>query len=128
MNIDRAISLILSNAKDADSALLAYCEAERISLAALCNELALAIAAQFLGKQVDFDFGDDVMNHLMGFMTSTFFLSRNENTVPEPAWSVYLAFDRGEYWSEKTDRPDETPSEKYTRPMLESLVASHSKA
>ncbi len=125
MNVEHAINLIRTNAKDCDLAVLAYCESERLSLKVFCNQVALAVAAAFLANRIDYDYGDDVMNYLMGFMTSEFFLRRNENTVPEPAWSICHAFDRGEYWMKNVDLPSEVPSEKYTRPALTKLLSGH---
>lgn len=124
MNIEHAISLIRTDAKDANLAVLAYCESEHLSLNDFCNQLARAIAQAFLENRIDYDLGDEVMNYLMGFMTSEFFFSRNENTVPDPAWSIFLAFDRGEYRNEKFDAQEDVPSEKYTRPWLTQLLAN----
>ncbi|ALI04870.1 hypothetical protein C1Y08_05435 [Pseudomonas sp. FW306-02-F02-AA] len=37
--------------------------------------------------------------------------------LPEPAFSLYHAFDQGE-WIRSNDTPGTDPSEKYTKPMV----------
>ena len=41
--------------------------------------------------------------------------------VPEFAWSVYSAFDEGEFYHDNDSR-DIDPSEKYTRPWIEKIL------
>ena len=106
-----------------DAAILDCCKADGITLEDFCNQFAKAVAADFLSDQIDYDYGDQVMNFLFSFMTDPLYQSRH-SVLPEPAWSIYLAFDRGEYRNKECDRMSDIPSEKYTRPELARILTA----
>lgn len=103
--------------------IMAFCEAFTVTPERFCNLFAKAVAIDFLAGQTDFDQGDQAMNFLFVFMTNPLYQSQH-GTLPEPAWSIYLAFDRGEYLHPEHDQPSDIPSEKYTRPELVKLLAA----
>lgn len=43
--------------------------------------------------------------------------------MPEPFWSVFLAFDSGEFYRE--GKRDEDPVEIYTRPTIAKIIADN---
>lgn len=92
-------------------------EGMQIDRRALFNQVAMAVARLFIEGQRDFHYGDAVMNTLFSDMVD---LSLNAD-MPEPAFSIYLAFDAGEY-RHPGDGQDERPWEKWTRPALERIL------
>lgn len=77
------------------------------------NALALRIAGLFMNDSMSFEAADAAMNHL-----NTIWLDDAIKTdFPEPAYSVCLAFDAGEYSLDDND-----PVELYTRPELRRLL------
>lgn len=60
------------------------------------------------------------MNNLYNFWVSSddYF---KEHKFPDTAWKCFDAFDSGEYYRENDDRSIDL-SEKYTRPLIESLL------
>lgn len=85
----------------------------------LLNQVALAVALRFTSNSRDFEFCDDVMNGLIGAIVD---LSLRGH-MPEPAFSIYQAFDAGEYCHHGDPR-EVCPWEKYTRPELERILAA----
>jgi hypothetical protein len=87
-----------------------FCAAEGIEVSDLCNRVALIVAERFQGGVLSYEDGDGVMN--------AFFALIVENQTVEPAWSIYLAFDEGEY-----DHADSTdPVESFTRPQIRKIL------
>ncbi|AXK57459.1 hypothetical protein DWF74_01965 [Pseudomonas protegens] len=89
----------------------------QIDRCALFNQVAMAVARLFIEGRRDFHYGDAVMNTLFSDIVD---LSLNAD-MPEPAFSIYLAFDAGEY-RHPGDGQDELPWEKWTRPALERIL------
>lgn len=89
----------------------------QIDRCALFNQVAMAVARLFIEGRRDFHYGDAVMNTLFSDMVD---LSLHAD-MPEPAFSIYLAFDAGEY-RHPGDGQDELPWEKWTRPALERIL------
>jgi hypothetical protein len=92
---------------------------ERVGLPSdiLYDALALRLALGFHSNALDFGFCDQVVNELHGVI-----MLRNEGR-PELFWSVFLAFDAGEYYH-NGDRNND-PVETYTRPQIEQIVKRH---
>jgi len=86
----------------------------KAQLYAFCNEVAVAVAQRFLGEAMSFEDADAVANELYGLYIG------EPIEIPQPADSIYLAFDRGEYALDGEDSIDEC-----TRPMLRKILASH---
>ena len=74
-------------------------------------------AIQFITGTRDFHYCDEVMNT---FISDIIDLSMHAD-MPKPAFSIYQAFDAGEYWHTGDDR-DVFPWEKWTRPELERIL------
>jgi hypothetical protein len=110
--IDQAVSGKI-NRGDAD----AFCSAAGIDICQLYNDIALAVAKRFDAGTMSYEDGDGVMNAILGQMADDA-AKGHPNPFVEPAWSVYLAFDDGEY----VHRNCEDPVETYTRPAIRALV------
>lgn len=96
---------------------MAFYDGMQIDRCALFNQVAMAVARLFIEGRRDFHYGDAVMNTLFSDMVD---LSLHAD-MPEPAFSIYLAFDAGEY-RHPGDGQDELPWEKWTRPALERIL------
>jgi len=102
--------------------IMAYCVSNKIEPEEFCNQFAMAIATGFHSGQYSYGFCDDAMNYLWGFMTNPPVFS-SDKEMPEPAFSIYEAFDAGEYYH-NGDLPDVDPVEKYTRPLIIDILSS----
>jgi hypothetical protein len=108
---------------------LNYCKDNGYTLKIFCNTFALSTAKKFQTGIVGFDICDDAINILFTFMCNHLLLQDDDveacsyklEELPEPAFSIYLAFDRGEYRA-SYDRADDIPFEKYTRPEIEKIL------
>ncbi|MCX4217518.1 hypothetical protein MKZ87_07690 [Pseudomonas sp. MCal1] len=103
--------------KDPEMDLNGICVRLQLDLRDLLNQLALAMARFFSEGAWDFHDCDHVMNILFSDIVD---LSMHAD-MPEPAFSIYLAFDAGEYWH-RGDTKDECPWEKWTRPDIERIL------
>ncbi|MGH9929169.1 MAG: hypothetical protein ACREA9_08070, partial [Pyrinomonadaceae bacterium] len=98
------------NRADAES----FCAAENIELNDLYNRIALIVAERFDSGTLSYEDGDGVMNAIFGMMID------GEKPIEsvQPAWSIYLAFDEGEY-----DHAGSTdPVESFTRPEIRKIL------
>jgi len=86
--------------------------------AVLYDLLALRLAQGFHRSEFPFSFCDRVVNHIHGVITIA-----DENR-PDLFWSVFLAFDEGEYYHDNNRNED--PVAKYTRPLIAQIVGKHS--
>lgn len=100
--------------------ILSYCEAAAISPDAFCNRFSILIARGFHVGKFDYRFCDQAMNHLWGFITTPPVFGPDKD-IPEPALSIYEAFDAGEF-HHQGDSADIDPVEQYTRPMIAAIV------
>jgi hypothetical protein len=89
-----------------------FCVAEGIELTDLLNRMALAVAERFHAGTLSYEDGDGVMNALFALIV--------EHKTVEPAWSIYLAFDEGEYNHGGTTDPVES----FTRPKIRNILAN----
>lgn len=92
-------------------------EGLQIERCELLNQVAIAVARLFTCARRDFHDCDAIMNTLFSDIIDVS-LSAD---MPEPAFSIYLAFDAGEYWH-RGDAQDVMPWEKWTRPELERIL------
>jgi hypothetical protein len=97
-----------------------YCSAEGIELTELYNRIAVIVAKRFYGGTLPYEDGDAVMNAIFGMMTVD---ALNGHPAPyvEPAWSIYLAFDEGEYDHGGSTDPVETFTRTQIRDVLNDL-------
>jgi len=106
--------------------IMAHCAAPQIDPADFCNEFALSIANGFNNGQLTYEFCDDAMNYLFGFMTHPPVFGADKD-MPEPAFTIYEAFDAGEF-TRPGDAPDVDPVEKYTKPLIKEVLAQYAAA
>ena len=95
-----------------------YCKSNKITLNEYCNRVLIHIAQEFLQGKLDFTYCDYLMNNIYLLMIMDDISDSNYNTqMVEPAYSIYLAFDEGEFYHPEDDQNID-PSEKYTKPLL----------
>ena len=85
------------------------------TLGAFCNDVALVVAQRFLDGKMSFNDADAVANEIYALYIG------EPIEIPEPADSIYLAFDRGELAID-----GENPIEEHTRPVLRTIIALRS--
>ena len=91
-----------------------FCAAQGIELNDLYNRIALIVAERFNNDTLSYADGDGVMNAIFGMMID----GKTPMESIQPAWSIYLAFDEGEYYhGGSTD-----PVESFTRPQLRNIL------
>lgn len=83
---------------------------------ALCDRLAFHLASGFYKREFSYLFCDAVVNDIHRVFGVT-------EDRPELFWSVYLAFDEGEYYHPGDQNVD--PVAKYTLPMIEKIVSKY---
>ncbi|SRR5229473_4466526 len=83
----------------------------------LYDALALKLALGFHSNKLDFTFCDQVVNELYSTI-----LPRKEGP-PAFFWSVFLAFDAGEYYHDGNRSINSV--EAYTRPQIAQIVQRH---
>jgi hypothetical protein len=101
------------NRADAES----VCAATGIEMTDLYNQIALIVAKRFDAGTLSYEDGDGAMNAIFSMMTDD---AANGHPAPyvEPAWSIYLAFDDGEYFHGGSTDPVET----FTRPQIRHVL------
>ncbi|WP_448090090.1 hypothetical protein [Pseudomonas azerbaijanoccidentalis] len=113
-NLDYVLTVI---EKAPDTELSVMCEQLQIDSRDLLNQLAISVARLFITGTRDFHYCDEVMNTVISDIID---LSMHAD-MPQPAFSIYQAFDAGEYWHTGDDR-DVFPWEKWSRPELERIL------
>ncbi|MBV4467716.1 hypothetical protein [Pseudomonas siliginis] len=93
------------------------CEHLQIDSRGLLNQLAISVARLFITGCRDFHYCDEVMNIVISDIVDLSLYAE----MPEPAFSIYQAFDAGEYWHSGDDR-EVFPWERWTRPELERIL------
>ena len=101
------------NRADAES----VCAATGIEMTELYNQIALIVAKRFDAGRLSYEDGDGAMNAIFCMMIDD---DANCHPAPyvEPAWSIYLAFDEGEYFHGGSTDPVET----FTRPQIRHVL------
>ena len=82
----------------------------------LFNKISVLSASKFLEGSLSFEDADGAMNGVWGAMLH--YTTENNLQLVEPCYSIYCAFDEGEY----DHRDGSDPVERYTRPALEDLL------
>ena len=90
----------------------AYASEQGLTAGQVYDALALHLATGYAQNTLTYEFCDSAINFVMGLTTYN---------VPDFAWSVYSAFDEGEFYHDKDSR-DIDPAEKYTRPCIERIL------
>ena len=110
-HLDNAIKKLVNG--QADHAFIRSCLTPDIDQFEFYNALALRIAGLFLEESIAFDDADAAINSLNVIWLD----DAIKYDFPEPAYSVYLAFDAGEYSVDNQDH-----IELYTKPELRRLL------
>lgn len=113
-NLDYVLTVI---EKAPNTELSVMCEHLQIDSRDLLNQLAISVARLFITGTRDFHYCDEVMNTVISDIID---LSMRAD-MPQPAFSIYQAFDAGEYWHTGDDRVV-FPWEKWSRPELERIL------
>jgi hypothetical protein len=82
------------------------------------NAAALEIAKRYHGRELSYTFCDSVINDLWRAVLDG--LKPLNNTIPEPFFEIYEAFDAGEFYR-KPDKSDD-PVAEFTDPAIEEVV------
>jgi hypothetical protein len=98
-----------------------YCKQNNVSLVEFLDQFSIQIAKKYLSGELDFSFCDHIMNNIFGFMTTDEEFYKLNNIDEGPAFNIYLAFDRGEYYHSEEER-NIIPADKYTKPDLIKLI------
>jgi hypothetical protein len=110
-HIEQAISQLVAGHADRESILNAV--KPDTELSEFYNSLSLGIARSFIDGSLSFDDADGAINDLYGIWISDELIE----DLLEPAYSIYLAFDAGEYSVDGTDSID-----LITRPELRKFL------
>jgi hypothetical protein len=86
----------------------------------LIEELSLATALRYWNGQMTYRDGDCIVNNLYIYWMTSELIDKTDGFMGI-VWECYLAFDAGEFYRDNDDRSFD-PSEKYTRPLIESLL------
>lgn len=99
------------------SDLVPICERFAVAPHDVLNELSVAVAEGYLQGSLLYDFCNGVMNGIINTVVEV----GMTNDMPQPAFSLYQAFDQGE-WFRSNDPSETDPSEKYTKPVVEEIM------
>ncbi len=108
---------IVNKSKIESKEIIDYCQQKNISLIDFIDQFSIQLAHKYLQGELDYTFCDHAMNNVFGFMTTKEFNQSNIIDDDGPAFRIFLAFDRGEYYHSEDDRSID-PVEKYTKPSL----------
>tara|TARA_Y100001956_G_scaffold78391_1_gene90041 strand:+ start:39 stop:416 length:378 start_codon:yes stop_codon:yes gene_type:complete len=86
----------------------------KCSASDIFNGVALKIASEFQSGKLNFEDADFAINELWSVMVDYTFTREFDKKLPEPAYSIYDAFDQGEY--DHKDGKD--PVEHHTKRLL----------
>lgn len=92
----------------------AYCQSSDISEYQLFDDLAKYVAHGYAKNQLTFEFCNAVINEVWRM---------SEMNLSKYAYSVYSAFDLGEFYRLNDTREVE-PHELYTRPLINQIIAN----
>ena len=86
--------------------------------------MALRIAEEFHRGSISYHEGDHAVNRIHDQMIEDAVKFGDSFELPEPAFSIYEAFDAGEYT--RSDDDGEIPVIKYTQPWISEILNSRS--
>lgn len=96
-----------------------YCAASELPMIERLDGCALELARRYASGRVDFEVGDNLANVLFGF-------SAQHVAIPNLLFSVFLAFDAGEFYPDAIRSP--SPEERFTRPQINAALAEYDSA
>ena len=94
------------------------CAEHGLSLEELCDAISRQVARGYADGQLSFSVCDGVMNHLYSYM-----LLQHDRVPPHFSYSVFLAFDEGEYYH-SDDPAGSSPEDLYTKPQIAEILAA----
>ena len=120
--IESIVHSVLSDRPVGD-AMDEFCRARGLSFRDACNEVAIEIARRFDSSAMSFHVADRVMNEVQGLIVQDMVRHGDGYKLPQPAWTIYLAFDEGE-WDH--GEPGD-PVERFTKPLVRKALAEAGK-
>lgn len=99
------------------SDLVPICERFGVEPHDVLNELSFWVAEGYLQGSLLYEFCDGVMNGIINAVVEV----GMTNDMPQPAFSLYQAFDQGE-WIRNSAPPETDPSEKYTKSIVAEIM------
>jgi hypothetical protein len=94
----------------------AFCSASKLPAEARLESCALVLARAYASGSVDFAIGDDLANVLFGY-------AAQHTAIPDLLFSVFLAFDAGEFYPDDIRSP--SPEERFTRPRIRDILEAY---
>jgi hypothetical protein len=116
-DIDSIIRTAATEGLDLE-AIAAFCRSKNLHFNELCNSIALSVARRFDDSLLTYEDADSVMNAVFGIMIAVAGREGDGFVFAEPAYSIYLAFDAGEY--DHGDGKD--PIEHHTKPLIKTAL------
>jgi hypothetical protein len=99
-----------------------FCSAAGMAFSVFCDEFARVIATEYSDGRFAYTFCDSAMNALFAFTTNRIVDHPSKDFLPDYSYSVYLAFDEGEY-RHRNDPPNVSSEELYTKPMIARIIS-----
>jgi len=93
-----------------------FSDHEGIELPESFNTLSMSVARKFDNNEISYEDGDHAMNKIWTIMLN-YIMEKNINLI-QPCYSIYCAFDHGEY----DHRDGSDPVEQYTRPAIREIL------
>jgi len=115
MSTDEILTICMKRAPSTEE-IEAYRGKLGVTVEEALNSIALTLARRYDAGEMAFFDCDIAANSLYSWC-----LLKRDHVLPEPALSVFLAFDEGEY-RHSGDADDVDTEAKYTRPMIKELL------
>jgi hypothetical protein len=115
MSTDEILAICIKRAPSTEE-IEAYAKKLGVTVEDALNSIALTLARRYDEGEMKFFECDIAVNSLYSWC-----LLKRDRVLPEPALSVFVAFDEGEY-RHSGDADDVDTEVKYTRPMIKQLL------
>ena len=93
-----------------------FCTDSAQPLETTLDYCALELAKAYAAGNVSFDAGDNLANVLFAF-------AADRGSIPDLMFSVYLAFDAGEFYPDEVRSP--SPEERFTRSQISEILKKY---
>lgn len=90
-----------------------FCANSAQPLETTLDNCALELAKSYAAGHVSFNAGDNLANVLFAY-------AADHGLIPDLMFSIYLAFDAGEFFPDKVRSP--SPEERFTRPQINEIL------
>ncbi len=98
--------------------LVQYANLRQVDIEDALNELSLLIAVRYMDEAISYEDGDFAINEVWTHIIHYICEKDKSNKLPDPAYSIYDAFDQGEH----THIEGCDPIKKYTQPLLRKVL------